>query len=306
MNKFHIKGMLMVIVATSFWGLSGTAAQYLFEQQQAEAGWLASVRLLLSGIILLIYVSLTQGVKKAFHIWLVKEQAFRLILFSIFGSLGVQYTFFASIEEGNAAVATILQNLAPFFILMYLYFKKAVSPNLVDLFLVFFMLSGVFLLLTNGALDGLSVSTNAIIWGVLSGCAVAFYTIYPSHLIQEQGSLIVVGWSMLIGGIGISFVFSPLSINIGQFDIIGWGLIIFIVIFGTLISFTLYIVSLSYLSPKDASLLGCSEPMIAVLSSVGFLHIPFGIFQGLGSVIIIITVIFLSMQNEERVHRKSL
>ena len=43
-----------------------------------------------------------------------------MILFGLFGMLAVQYTYFASIKEGNAAVATLLQYLAPIFITVYL------------------------------------------------------------------------------------------------------------------------------------------------------------------------------------------
>ena len=46
--------------------------------------------------------------------------------------LAVQYTFFASIEKGNAAAAAILQYLAPFFVLFYLYVKKELPPKWKD------------------------------------------------------------------------------------------------------------------------------------------------------------------------------
>ena len=46
-----------------------------------------------------------------------------MILFGLFGMLAVQYTYFASIKEGNAAVATLLQYLA-LYLLLYTYFSN--------------------------------------------------------------------------------------------------------------------------------------------------------------------------------------
>ena len=58
-----------------------------------------------------------------------KIDAYKMILFGLFGMLAVQYTYFASIKEGNAAVATLLQYLAPIFITVYLLFKWNVRPS---------------------------------------------------------------------------------------------------------------------------------------------------------------------------------
>jgi drug/metabolite transporter (DMT)-like permease len=38
-----------------------------------------------------------------------------------------------------------------------------------------------------------------LFWGILAGVALAFYTIYPSDLLNRFGSILIVGWAMLIG-----------------------------------------------------------------------------------------------------------
>ena len=47
---------------------------------------------------------LIRNEKKIFGIWKQKSDAIKMILFGLFGMLAVQYTYFASIKEGNAAV----------------------------------------------------------------------------------------------------------------------------------------------------------------------------------------------------------
>ena len=103
--------------------------------------------------------------KEIFSIWKQRSDATKMILFGLFGMLAVQYTYFASIKEGNAAVATLLQYLAPIFITVYLLFKWNVRPSKIDFISITLSLVGTFLLLTNGSVHNLAVSTPAIIWG---------------------------------------------------------------------------------------------------------------------------------------------
>lgn len=55
--------------------------------------------------------------------------------------------------------------------------------------------------MTHGNPTSLSISPAALFWGIASAFAAAFYTTYPSTLIARYGTLPVVGWSMLIGGL---------------------------------------------------------------------------------------------------------
>lgn len=123
--------------------------------------------------------------KEIFSIWKQKSDAIKMILFGLFGMLAVQYTYFASIKEGNAAVATLLQYLAPIFITVYLLFKWNVRLSKIDFISITLSLVGTFLLLTNGSVHNLAVSTPAIIWGILSGLSLAFYSLYSKELLEN-------------------------------------------------------------------------------------------------------------------------
>lgn len=46
----HYKGLVMVLVGATLWGLSGTVAQRLFQDEGFTPGWLVTMRLLVSGI----------------------------------------------------------------------------------------------------------------------------------------------------------------------------------------------------------------------------------------------------------------
>lgn len=97
-----------------------------FSKKGFTAEWLVVARMLASGIILTLY-SFIKGNKNIIKIWTNKKDVFSLIIFSILGMLGVQYTYFASINYGNAATATILQYLSPVIITCYLAIKSKIS-----------------------------------------------------------------------------------------------------------------------------------------------------------------------------------
>ncbi len=301
-SKNRTMGFILVILGASFWGIGGTVAQKLFQQGNIEVGWLVSSRLLLAGLLLLIVYKITHRKESIFVIWGTKYNAFRQILFSLLGMLAVQYTYMMSIAIGNSAVATLLQYLAPLFIMAYYLISKHSQLTKQDGIAVSLTLIGTFLLLTNGSLSTLSVPAMAIFWGVLSGLSAAFYTLYAVPLLQQFHSLLVVGWSMLIGGLVMSLFYRPWHIDIANWTISTTAYFFFIVIFGTMLAFWFYIESLQYLSPKETSLLGSLEPLTAVITSVLWLQISFGSYQVIGTLLILCMILYLTVFQKKRMN----
>lgn len=288
-------GLFLVITGAIFWGVGGTVAQKLFQQFAIDINWLVTTRLLVAGSLLLLIQFLAKERSQIFGVWKDRSAAVKLIIFGLLGMLAVQYTYMASIKHGNAAVATLLQYLAPVMIIVYLILRRQAVLTKQDLITVLLALVGCFFLLTNGSLSQLSVPAPAIIWGILSGLAVAFYTLYAVPLLKQYDSLVIVGWAMIIGGVALSFIHPPWQLDFSSLTIEAYFYLIFVIIFGTMIAFWFYIESLQSLSPKETSLLGSLEPLAAVLTTVIWLKEPFGIFQWIGTVCIIGMILLLAM-----------
>lgn len=305
MNQFiqrnRTMGFLLVILGASFWGIGGTVAQKLFQQDDIEVGWLVSSRLLLAGLLLLAIYKITYRHDSIFVIWRTKQNAFKQILFSLLGMLAVQYTYMMSIAIGNSAVATLLQYLAPLFIMAYFLLTRQNPLTKQDGIAVTLTLVGTFLLLTNGSVSTLSVPFMAVLWGVLSGLSVAFYTLYAIPLLQQFHSLLVVGWSMIIGGAVMSIFHPPWTIDVSNWTFSTVAYFLFIIIFGTMLAFWFYIASLHYLSPKESSLLGSLEPLMAVITSVWWLKITFGGYQFIGTLLILLMILYLTVFQKKQV-----
>ncbi|WP_282154810.1 DMT family transporter [Cytobacillus gottheilii] len=292
------KGMFLVITGAMFWGVGGTAAKKLFELG-IDVNWLVTTRLLIAGLLLLTVQYFKKDRSQIIGVWKTRKTALHLVIFGLLGMLAVQYTYMASIEHGNAAVATLLQYLAPVMIILYLILRKQTILAGRDLLTVSLALIGCFFLLTNGSISQLSVPAPAIIWGVLSGIALAFYTLNAIPLLKQYDSLVIVGWAMIIGGSALSFIHPPWQMNFNSLALEAYFYLAFVIIFGTMIAFWFYIESLQSLSPKESSLLGSIEPLAAVLTTVFWLKEPFGFFQWLGTLCIIGMILLMALHKKD-------
>ncbi|NEU31983.1 EamA family transporter [bacterium LRH843] len=291
-------GLIFVITGALFWGVGGTVAQKLFQQYAIDVNWLVTTRLLIAGFLLLTIQFLVKDRSQVFGVWKNRRTAIQLIIFGLVGMLAVQYTYMAAIKHGNAAVATLLQYLAPVMIIFYLVFRKQALFTRQDVVTVSLALGGCFFLITNGSLSSLSVPTVAIVWGVLSGVALAFYTLYAVPLLTKYDSLVIVGWAMMIGGFALGLIHPPWHIDVTNLTAEAYFYLVFIIIFGTMLAFWFYIESLQSLSPKETSLIGSLEPLAAVLTTVFWLNEPFGSFQWVGTACIIGMILLLALNKK--------
>src|SRR5699024_12394842 len=118
-NK-HIIGIAFVLLGARFWGIGGTASDYLFERATIHVNWFVSTWLVVSGLLLLGAQMLLTGKRSVFTIWKDTKSRAPLIIFSWFGMLLVQYSYMAYIEVGNAAIATLFQSLSLIYLLIWL------------------------------------------------------------------------------------------------------------------------------------------------------------------------------------------
>ncbi|BBU79665.1 hypothetical protein EIMP300_10650 [Escherichia coli] len=225
------------------------------------------------------------------------------------GALTVQLTFLLTIEKSNAATATVLQFLSPTIIVAWFSLVRKSRPGILVFCAILTSLIGTFLLVTHGNPTSLSISPAALFWGIASAFAAAFYTTYPSTLIARYGTLPVVGWSMLIGGL----ILLPFYARQGTNFVVNGSLILaffYLVVIGTSLTFSLSVRAMpSHLKgaqliggPK-ASILSCAEPLSSALLSLLLLGITFTLPDWLGTLLILSSVILISMDSRRRARK---
>lgn len=293
------KGIIMIITGSILWGATGPMMEWVLSSTEISVSFMLTVRLLLAGIILLVILTLLN--RDIFLIWKSRYWALKLVVFGIFGMLALQYTFVAAIDASNAVLATLLQFLAPIFIMLYISFVQKKLPPKFQVVGIIGTLIGLFLLLTNGSLNSLLVSNSALLWGIGVGLAFSFYTLYPTSIMNEWGVLVVVGWGMLIGGLVLG-IFSGFW-QFDNYEILVQGnitiMLVAIIIFGTL-AFALFLGSMKHISPVETSILSSMEPLTAMFISIIWLNHTLGFWQILGVILMLLFVTWLSIEGSRR------
>lgn len=290
----RLKGILMIVLGAMLWGMTGSITEWVLANTDLSVPFILTVRLIIAGSSILAYLAF----KKEDIFTVVKTPYWRnqVILFSIFGMVGLQFTFSMAIETSNAVVATLLQFSAPIFVVLYVSFSHKKWPPRFQTIGIAGTLAGLFILLTNGSLSSLLVSTEALLWGVAVGLTFAFYTLYPSRLMKEWSVLSIVGWSMLIGGIMLGIVNRVWQS--AEWSIIVQPKMIFImailIFFGTL-AFLLFLSSMNYISAVETSILSSVEPLTVMVISVIWFDTMLHNVQLLGAMIMLIFVTWLSI-----------
>ncbi|MBQ2034289.1 MAG: EamA family transporter [Peptococcaceae bacterium] len=297
-RKTFMLGAFLALLPGVLWGLSGVFGQYLFQQRGISAEWLVTTRLLISGSLMLI-ISFVGSREKTLAIFKDKTDTRRLVIFAIFGLMAVQLTYFVAIAKSNAPTATILQYVFPVMIVLYTALRSHKLPNAKEVVAVILAMVGIFLLVTHGNPGTLNITVEALIWGLTSAVAMAFYTMYPGNLQKRWGSPVVVGWGMLFGGIALNF-YHPFWAFTGDIDLMGLLMIAFIILFATFGAFYIYLVSVTMIGATYASLFACIEPLASAFFSVVGLNLVFNSMDWIGAALIMITMFLLSWKTGEK------
>ncbi|OEC00984.1 multidrug transporter [Lysinibacillus sphaericus] len=294
----RLKGILFIITGAMLWGATGPLMEWLLNHTALTVSFMLTIRLSVAGIFLLTYLLLTG--KDIVSIWQQKFWSRQLITFGIVGMLGVQYAFVGAINESNAVLATLLQFLAPIFVVAYVSLSLKKWPPKYQVLGIIGTLVGLFLLLTNASFDSLLVSNKALLWGVAVGLTFAFYTLYPARLMKEWNVLLVVGWGMLIGGVTLGIVSRVWQSNqwtvFTDFKIT--GLMLALIVTGT-VAFILFLSSMKYITAVETSILSSIEPLTAMVISVIVFGTSLGLWQLVGVFVMLVCVTWLSIAGEK-------
>ena len=292
MKGSSLRGVVLALCAGVFWGLSGTVGQYLFTRKGVDAGVLTVIRMLGAGVVLL-------GLAAAKHdagltaVWKKKNDAVRLVLFSLCGLMTVQYTYMAAIAHSNSGTATALQYLGQAFILLATCVMYRCLPRARELGGLGLATVGALLLVTHGRPGALAITPAALMWGLSSAAAVMVYTLSPGHLMADYGSRVVTGYGMLLGGAVLCLIVRPWRIGL-TLDGQTLAALALIVLVGTAAAFAMYLQAVSDIGGVRTGLLSCTEMLSAPLISHFWLGTDFTVPDLAGFVFMVAMVFLLS------------
>ena len=118
-------------------------------------------------------------------------------------------TYYMAVQDSNAGIATVLQYTAPVMIMVLLAIRNRKLPEGNEILALVLAFGGTVLLATHGNLTQLSVSKTTLVLGLASAVATVFYNLVPGNMMDIYGTFSMVGWGMLISGIGLTPFVQP-------------------------------------------------------------------------------------------------
>lgn len=293
MRKNNIRGVIYALTAGICWGFSGTVGQFLFTYKNTDTAWLTSVRMTVSGIILILFsiIKYPHALKK---IWSEKHTAAGIIVFSLFGLAAVQFSYMQAISFSNSGTATAIQYLGEALILLYTCLTMKRLPTKIETGALVLALAGIFLIASHGNFGSLAISVPGLVWGILAAVSLMTYTVLPVNLIKRFGSIPVTGYGMLIGGLALTFIMRTWKTPVA-FDWETVAALAAIVIIGTVAAFSMFLQSASDIGSVKAGLLASVETMAAAFFSAVWLKTNFAASDFLGFACILAMVAMLAI-----------
>ena len=295
-NKSKMRGLFFASLGAMSWGISGVCSQYLFMNYDVDSSWLTAIRMVLSGILLLI-LSAYKDKDKVIKILTIPKDVGWLFAFAILGLLMCQYTYVSAIKYSDSATATVLQSLNVVIMIVFMSIVTRTKMKFSQILAVFLAVLGTYLISTGGNPRNMTISTVGLIFGLLSAVGVITYTLFSRPIIVKWGNILVTGWGMLIGGLVISIITKAWIIP-KDLDFIAWLMIAIIIVVGTAGGFSIFLEGVKHIGPVKATLIGCLEPASATLLAAIFLGMRFSLVELTGFFCILLTV-FLSVKDKE-------
>ena len=295
-NKSKMRGLFFASLGAMSWGISGVCSQYLFMNYDVDSSWLTAIRMVLSGILLLI-LSAFKDKDKIIKIWTIPKDVGWLFAFSILGLLMCQYTYVSAIKYSDSATATVLQSLNVVIMIVFMSIVTRTKMKFSQILAVFLAVLGTYLISTGGNPRNMTISTAGLSFGLLSAVGVITYTLFSRPIIVKWGNILVTGWGMLIGGLVISIITKAWIIP-KDLDFIAWLMMAIIIVVGTAGGFSIFLEGVKHIGPVKATLIGCLEPASATLLASIFLGMRFSLVELTGFFCILLTV-FLSVKDKE-------
>lgn len=286
------KGAILTILGATCWGLSGVLGEYLLNVSKIDSKWVISTRLFYAGLILLLilYFKDREGLFKVFKD---KKDTLRLMNFSFFGLLICQGTYFLAIKYTNAGMATVIQFTGPVMIMAYYCFLNKRLPMTREVIAMVASLFGVVLMATHLDFSKLNISTLGLFWGIFSAIGLASYNISSIRLTTKYGVMPIMAWGLLISGIVVYFGTGSFYIPAG-FSLIDFICMSGVILIGTIASFSMYLEGIKLIGAVTGSIIGCFEPIAAIVFSFLLLGTTFSILDLIGAAFILSAVVVLS------------
>ena len=283
----NLHGMACALVGGALWGFSGTAVSYLFRSSGIDPMWVMSVRMILAGILFLLF-SVARGDRRPFELLRDKSAVRDLLLFAGAGLFLNQFSYLMAIQATNSATATVLQSLQLLPVAAVACVIGRRAPKRREVIGMILALAGTFLITTGGDPSQMALPPAGLAFGLLAALGGAGLAVFPGKILSIYGVSAVNGWAMLLVGL-IAAPFVPdWGQAVASFDISCWVVFGALVVLGTWCSYLFYMQGVHEIGSLKTAMLSTVEPISATVLSALWIGVVFSPTDLLGFAMIII------------------
>ncbi|TAK66094.1 MAG: hypothetical protein EPO24_01950 [Bacteroidetes bacterium] len=288
-----LKGYFFILGAATFWGISATAAKFLFNNQ-ADPLTLVQLRMTFSCLILLAYFLLFK--RDALKIQIADLPRFALL--GILGIAGSNFTYYFTIKETNVATAILLQYLAPLFVLSYAAIRKSEEMTAGKVIAGIVSLAGCFLAVGGESFSLAGISRVGLVVGFCAAGCWSFTNIYLPRLVKKYGIWTSMMYAFISASVFWLIINPPTVLIEANYSSEMWLTFFGFAIISILIPHTFYFSGVKYLTPTQAIITATSEPIIAISSAFLALGEALTPVQFTGALLVIAAIMILQMKKE--------
>ncbi len=287
-------GYLYAILAAVTWAIGGAAAKFLFNSG-VTTFQLVQLRITLAAAILFIWLLLRNPAA-------LKISKSDIVYFMILGSVGmaaVQFAYLFAISKINVAAAILLEYLAPVFIALYMVIFAKEKLGAITVAAIVVAVAGCYLVVGAYNLNILSMNLAGIASGLWAGVAFAWFSVHGEYGMRKYQPWTVLFYALLCATIIWNIIHPPLQALFQPYTLVQWFWIFYIALMATVVPFGLYYMGINLIRSTRASITATLEPITAGIISYIFLNEMMELWQVLGGVLVIASIILLQLKQEQ-------
>src|SRR5687767_10011990 len=281
MKKELQKAYFALALVSFFWGTTYIAAR--IGVQNMPGLFVSGIRQFLSGLVLVSYFLI-----RGYHLpgWAVMK---RITIQSIFLLCIANGLLTWSVEYISGGLAAIIAALVPLFIALFTVWLSKCAR--ISRWMIVGLITGFagILIIFYDYLAQMQDKAFllGVVLAVISTMSWSFGTVYSSKQKPPIDVLFNVGLQMLIAGILVLIVCGVTGkyVNIASIQQDSWLVLLYLIVFGSLVAYTAYVFVISKLPPTQVSVYAYINPIVAVLLGWLLLSEKMNVHMILGTII---------------------
>jgi drug/metabolite transporter (DMT)-like permease len=290
-------GLVMAGSAAVLFAVNGTVSKIIL-LSGVTAPRLTQIRS--AGAFLVLFSVLMVGHRDRLRIS--RKELPELVVYGVVGFAFVQWLYFVAIARLPVGIGLLIEYTAP--ILVALWARFGMHEHVRSRVWWALALSMVGLAMVAQVWRGSTLDTVGVVAGFLAACSLAFYFVFGEKKVRgDRDPVSLVCWGFFFATVFWSLFLPFWTFPWGLLDtdvsMLGnfadvyvplWTLVIYMILLGTVVPFTLIIGSLLHLRATQAGVVGMLEPVLATVVAWWWLGEALGLGQVVGGLVVLLGI----------------